>query len=63
MKVKCPDCDTEFEIDNDYRVGEVTSCPACGLELEVRSITISEVDNTTNVKVRELTITGEDWGE
>lgn len=69
MKAKCPDCDTEFEIDNDYKVGEITSCPCCGLELEVKGITISVVDNVNGkVKiiqcmVQELTLEGEDWGE
>ena len=42
-----------------------TSCPACGLELEVKSISVVIVDNVINkvVQVQELTITGEDWGE
>jgi lysine biosynthesis protein LysW len=55
MKVKCPDCKCEFEIENDYKVGEVTSCPCCGLELEVKSL--------NPVKVQELVIEGCDWGE
>ena len=57
MKVICPDCGTEFEIDNDFKVGEVTSCPCCGLELEVKSTTEGNAD------VQQLTIEGEDWGE
>ena len=65
MKVKCPDCDAEFEIDNDYRIGDITSCPACGIELELKSNSVVIVDNVINkvVQVQELTITGEDWGE
>ncbi len=50
MKGKCPDCDTEFEIDNDYKIGDIASCPCCGLELEIKSI----VDGT--VKLQELVI-------
>ena len=57
MKAKCPDCETEFLIDNEYIIGNVTSCPCCGLELEVKSIT-GDV-----AVVAELTIDGEDWGE
>ncbi len=65
MKAKCPDCDTEFDIADDFRIGEATSCPCCGLELEVKSVSIIIVDNVTNkvCKVEELTIEGEDWGE
>jgi lysine biosynthesis protein LysW len=57
MKCKCPDCETEFEIDDDFKVGEVTSCPCCGLELEIKTITNGVA------QIQELTIEGEDWGE
>jgi peptide subunit release factor 1 (eRF1) len=66
MKAKCPDCDVEFETDNDYKVGDIMSCPCCGLELEVKSITdgIAIVQELTiEGEDWELTIEGEDWGE
>jgi transcription initiation factor IIE alpha subunit len=61
LKVKCPDCSCEFEIDNEYRVGEVTTCPCCGLELELTAI-VSVTNNITG-EVKQLSIEGEDWGE
>ncbi|MGD0451325.1 MAG: lysine biosynthesis protein LysW [Candidatus Bathyarchaeia archaeon] len=35
-KIKCPDCDSEFNIPCDIEKGEVLSWPSCGLELEVK---------------------------
>ncbi len=34
-KVVCTDCGAEFNIDDDAMVGEIISCPDCGLDLEV----------------------------
>ncbi|RLI29415.1 lysine biosynthesis protein LysW [Candidatus Bathyarchaeota archaeon] len=56
-KVKCTECDAEFEVPDDVVVGEVISCPDCGLELEV-----VEIEGDT-VKVKILQVSGEDWGE
>ncbi|UCE15246.1 MAG: lysine biosynthesis protein LysW [Candidatus Bathyarchaeota archaeon] len=55
--VRCPDCDAELEIHKGIILGEIMSCPSCGLELEVREI------NGDCVKLKELKIEGEDWGE
>jgi len=57
LKAKCPDCDADINIPSDTVVGEILSCPVCGLELEVKRIGNSCVD------LQELTIEGEDWGE
>ncbi|MFQ5998709.1 MAG: hypothetical protein ACE5KO_05335, partial [Candidatus Bathyarchaeia archaeon] len=57
VKVKCPECDANFEAPSDVMKGEVLSCPDCGLELEVGII---EADG---VQVKKLQRAGEDWGE
>ena len=54
---RCPDCDGDLEIPNATIIGEILSCPSCGLELEVRQI------NGNSVEIQELAIEGEDWGE
>lgn len=39
----CPEC--EAEIDEEFEdIGEITSCPECGVELEVISIDPLEFD-------------------
>jgi lysine biosynthesis protein LysW len=38
-------------------MGEILSCPECGLELEVKQV------NGSLLELQELTIEGEDWGE
>lgn len=53
----CPECLAEIEIPEDALVGEIVSCPDCGLELEVESI-LGE-----KVKLQKLVIEKEDWGE
>ncbi len=57
MKVKCPECDCEFDAPKDVVKGEVLTCPDCGLELEVVNI------DTDPVEVKKMQIAGEDWGE
>jgi alpha-aminoadipate carrier protein LysW len=47
----------EIEVPDDAMVGEIVSCPDCGLELEVKT-----VDNG-NVELEKLSIEKEDWGE
>jgi len=31
-KITCEDCGKEFPIPEDYKDGEIVSCPVCGLE-------------------------------
>jgi len=57
VKVTCPECAAEFDAPNDVMVGEIISCPDCGLELEVCEITGG------NVTLKSAQIEGEDWGE
>ena len=57
LKVRCPDCDLEFEIPAGAVKGEIVSCPDCGLELEVKQ------DNEGRIELKQIVIEGEDWGE
>jgi len=57
LKVKCPDCDLEFEIPEDAVKGEIVSCPDCGLELEVKQ------DGEGKIELKQIVVEGEDWGE
>ncbi len=54
---KCPDCEAFIEVSNDALVGEIVSCPDCGLELEITEV------NGGQVQLKELTLEKEDWGE
>ncbi len=57
LKVRCPDCDLEFEIPQDVAKGEIVSCPDCGLELEVKQ------NDEGKIELDQIFIEGEDWGE
>lgn len=57
MKAACPECAAEFEIPNDVVIGEIVSCPDCGLELEVNEI------NAGKAALKIVQVEGEDWGE
>jgi len=54
---KCPDCDADLKVSEDVEMGEILSCPECGLELEVKNI------EGNRLALKELVIEGEDWGE
>ena len=56
---ECPDCDSELDVPCGVEVGEILSCPSCGLELEVKKKTCGGAC----IEFQELTIEGEDWGE
>jgi len=56
---KCPDCDSALEVPSDVELGEILSCPCCGLELEVKKTTFGG----GCTEFQELVIEGEDWGE
>ncbi len=56
-KMRCYDCDTEFEIPKDVLAGEIVTCQICGLEFEIKQV---ESDVIT---LEELIVEGEDWGE
>jgi len=57
VKVTCPDCMGEVDVPDDAMVGEIVSCPDCGLELEVKSAEGGKVE------LEKLAIEKEDWGE
>lgn len=56
-KVICPDCAAEFDVPDDVMVGEIVSCPDCGLDLEVEKV------EGNNVELQKIAIEKEDWGE
>jgi len=47
----------EVDVPDDAMVGEIVSCPDCGLELEVKSVEGGKVE------LEKLSIEKEDWGE
>jgi len=57
VKATCPECAAEFETPNDVVIGEIVSCPDCGLELEVTEI------KADKVVLKIVQVEGEDWGE
>jgi len=57
MKVKCSECDGDIELPNDLTIGEIVTCPDCGLDFEVSVI------NPDNVFLKRAESIGEDWGE
>ncbi|MGQ9468470.1 MAG: alpha-aminoadipate/glutamate carrier protein LysW/ArgW [Nitrososphaerales archaeon] len=57
MKVKCLECDGDIELPNDVTIGEIVTCPDCGLDFEVSEI------NPDNVFLKRAEPIGEDWGE
>jgi len=57
MKVKCLECNCEFDVPDDVIVGEIVTCPDCGLELEVTKIEAGLIE------IKSAKVEGEDWGE
>ncbi len=58
-QTKCPDCDSELDVPCDVQLGEIVSCPSCGLELEVKQLS----NGGGALSLQELILEGEDWGE
>ena len=55
--IDCTDCGGIIDISEDVLVGEIISCPDCGLDYVV------EEGESGLLIIKELTIEGEDWGE
>jgi len=53
----CDECGGTIKIPKDVVVGEIVSCPDCGLEYEIAKI----YDEKVELKPAETV--GEDWGE
>ena len=53
----CPDCEANITVADDAMIGEILSCPDCGLDLEVKEI------NGQTVELQTISIEKEDWGE
>ncbi|MHA1372272.1 MAG: lysine biosynthesis protein LysW [Promethearchaeota archaeon] len=57
-KVECPSCYYEWELDDpDLVPGEVITCPDCGIDLEITSI------SDDSISLEKLDVAEEDWGE
>jgi alpha-aminoadipate carrier protein LysW len=54
---KCPDCEAAIEVADDAMAGEILSCPDCGLDLEIKGMSVQ------GVELEKLAIEKEDWGE
>lgn len=57
VKVECPACFYEFELDSGTIEGEVIPCPDCGADLEIVEI------NGDVAKAEVAEMAEEDWGE
>lgn len=57
MKAKCIECEASIAVAADVVVGEIVSCPDCGMDFEVVGIKDQEV------ALKAAETVGEDWGE
>lgn len=48
----CVECEAEFDID-EAEVGEIVSCPECGLDMEVISLRPLELEAVTEEEEEE----------
>jgi len=56
-KAICTECGAEIIVPKDSLVGEIITCPDCGMDYELVKIEGDKVD------IREAEEVGEDWGE
>ena len=57
MEATCDECGGLIKIPKDAVVGEIVSCPDCGLEYEIAKISGDKVE------LKPAETVGEDWGE
>ncbi len=57
IKVTCQECGGTITIPDDAIVGEIISCPDCGIDYEVSQI------NNGSIQLKIAEDIGEDWGE
>lgn len=57
MKANCEECGADVKVPGDVVVGEIVTCPDCGLDYEVTEA------SSNGVKLRAAETSGEDWGE
>jgi alpha-aminoadipate carrier protein LysW len=55
--MSCIDCGATIKIPKDAIEGEIVGCPDCGLDY------VATKEDSGVLKLQELTIEGEDWGE
>jgi alpha-aminoadipate carrier protein LysW len=57
VKSKCFECEGSISVPDDAIVGEIVTCPDCGLSFEVLE------KNSSTVVLKAAENMGEDWGE
>lgn len=57
MKANCEECSADIKVPDDVVVGEIVSCPDCGLDYEVTEV------SSNGAKLKAAETSGEDWGE
>jgi alpha-aminoadipate/glutamate carrier protein LysW len=57
VQAECPSCYFEFSPEEEVMVGEVITCPDCGVDLEVMKV------NGDKLEVQVAEVGAEDWGE
>ena len=57
IKVMCQECGGTITIPDDAIVGEIVSCPDCGIDYGVSQI------NNGSIQLKIAEDIGEDWGE
>lgn len=57
MKTICPECGGTIVLPDDVIIGEIVSCPDCGVDYEV-----AQIDND-GIQLKIAEDIGEDWGE
>jgi alpha-aminoadipate/glutamate carrier protein LysW len=55
MRLTCPECDGEVNVDHSVMISEVITCPECSAKLEVISLNPIELALAPEIE--------EDWGE
>ncbi len=56
-KCLCVECEAYIPLLDDVDVGEIISCPDCGMDYVI------ETDENGVIQLTELNLEGEDWGE
>jgi alpha-aminoadipate carrier protein LysW len=57
LRTGCRECDGAIEVPDDAMPGELVTCPDCGVDYEVETMS----EHHVSLKVAETA--GEDWGE
>jgi len=47
-EVVCPMCERKFELEEDLKVGDTTSCPGCYGEVKIASLNPPKLEEVTS---------------